>query len=84
MKISSNILIPNLFNKIQFFQWRCIDEPPFWIKNVGFPLNLGQRRTYDYRKFTSPTPSGQKFLMEIMIFRLCEIYFALEWDKNDR
>ena len=54
---------------------------PLLGKNVGFPLNLGQLRTYDYWNFTLPTPSGQKFLMKIFIFRLCEIYFALEWDQ---
>ena len=33
-------------------------KAPYWIKNVGLPLNLGQLRTYDYRNFTLPTPSG--------------------------
>ena len=46
------------------------------IKNVGFPLNLGQLRTSDYQNFTIPTPSGQKFVMKILIFSALQNLFC--------
>ena len=62
----------------------CTDRRPYWIKNVGFPLNLGQLRTYDYRNFTLLTPSGQKFLIKIQIFSVLRNLFGSRMGSKDR
>ena len=62
----------------------CTDRRLYWIKNVGFPLNLGQLRTYDYRNFTLPTPSGQKFLIKILIFSALRNLFCSRMGSNGR
>ena len=47
-------------------------------------VNWGQLRTYDYRKFTLSTPSGQKFLMKILIFSTLRNLFCSRMGSNDR
>ena len=62
----------------------CADRHLYLTKNVGFPLNWGQLRTYDYRNFTLPTPSGQKFLMKILIFSTLRNLFCSGIESNGR
>ena len=62
----------------------CTDRHIYWIKNDGFPLNLGQLRTSDYRNLTLPTPSGQKFLMKILIFSALRNLFCSKMGSNGR
>ena len=77
-----------MFIHVYMWGWQCrrhcTERHPYWIKNIGFPLNFSQLRTYDYLNFTLSTPSGQKFLMKILVFSALRSLFCSRIGSNCR